>query len=120
MAARSLAPHGGNDCVQTPDKLAELIVGHFHPVGRMLEPCAGNGAFLRALKKQGLKPQWREIRLGRDFLVHTPNHWDWIITNPPWSQFRAFLKQSMIVADNIVFLCLINACFMKARWRDKI
>jgi hypothetical protein len=43
---------------------------------------------------------------------------DWIITNPPYSQFRNFLKHSMEIADNIVFLCLINAIWMKARLRD--
>ena len=29
---------------------------------------------------------------------------DWIITNPPFSQFRAFLLHAMTLADNVVFL----------------
>ena len=45
-------------------------------------------------------------------------HQDWIITNPPWSKFRDFLKKSMEVSDNVVFLALLNAWFMKARVRD--
>ncbi len=61
---------------------------------------------------------WCEIDKGRDFLNTQNNHWDWIVTNPPWSKFRAFLKQSMLVADNIVFLSLVNAFFMKARISD--
>jgi hypothetical protein len=44
---------------------------------------------------------WCEIAEGRDFLT-VSGRWDWIITNPPWSQFRPFL----------------NAWFMRARQRD--
>jgi len=58
-----------------------------------------------------------EIDAGSDFF-----NWqepvDWIVTNPPWSQFRAFLRHSMEVADNVVFLALLNAWFMRARVAD--
>jgi len=83
-------------------------------VGRLLEPCKGNGAFTRAMPNC----DWFEIDEGRDFLKYYYGHWDWVITNPPWSDFRRFLRKSMEVSDNVVFLCLINAFFMKARLRD--
>jgi hypothetical protein len=60
---------------------------------------------------------WCEIDKGKDFM-EVKGHWDWIITNPPYSQYRAFLKKSMEVADNVVFLQLINATFYRARLRD--
>jgi hypothetical protein len=60
---------------------------------------------------------WYEIEKGKDFL-QAQGHWDWIITNPPYSKYRAFLNKSMEVANNIVFLQLINATFYKARLRD--
>jgi hypothetical protein len=59
---------------------------------------------------------WYEIEDGKDFLT-ADGHWDFLITNPPYSKFRVFLEKSLQVADNIVFLCLINAFFMKARLR---
>ena len=62
---RSLVPKGGNDRIYTPDRLAMDIVRHFMPSGKILEPCAGDGAFLRALP---LDADWYEIDLGRDFL----------------------------------------------------
>lgn len=93
--------------------MASRIVAHFHPVGLILEPCAGAGAFVRAIPGC----DWCEIDEGRDFLT-TRGHWDWIVTNPPWSKFRPFLQHSMRVADNVVFLSLVNAFFMRARIAD--
>lgn len=57
---------------------------------------------------------------GRDFLTYdfAGEHFDWTITNPPWSLVRPFLKRAMEVSDHVVFLCLVNAIFMKARLRD--
>jgi hypothetical protein len=110
---RSLIPQGGNDRIYTPDQLASDIIAHFKPSGRLLEPCAGGGAFMRVLPGC----DWCEIDEGRDFL-QVRGHWNWIITNPPYSQFRAFLNKSMSVADNVAFLCLHNALFQRARQRD--
>ena len=109
---RPLAPKGGDDRVYTPPYLAQQIVAHYKPVGKILEPCRGKGAFTDILNCD-----WFEIDEGKDFMSAT-GHWDWIITNPPWSKFRIFLNKSMEVADNIVFLCLVNAFWMKARRRD--
>ena len=112
---RPLAPSGGNDRVFTPTQTAKLIVDHFMPCGRILEPCKGEGAF------SDLMPgcDWCEIEKGVDFF-EASGKWDWIVTNPPWSKFRDFLKHGMKVADNIVFLSLVNAWFMKARQRDML
>lgn len=113
---RPLAPKGGNDDVWTPDWLAAHIVAHFKPRGNMLEPCKGGGAFTRAMPGC----EWCEIKEGRNFLHGWSSdvHFDWIVTNPPWSQFRPFLNRSMRLADNIVFLSLLNAWYMKARLND--
>lgn len=112
---RPLAQHNGNDEVQTPIHLAKIIVKHFHPSGTILEPCCGDGNFLKLLPNA----DWCEINLGVDFLaLNNRQHWDWIITNPPYSKYRAFLRKAMEVADNVVFLQLINATFYKARLTD--
>ena len=37
------------DVVYTPDWLADLVVRHFAPTGRVLDPCRGDGAFYRLL-----------------------------------------------------------------------
>lgn len=120
MAKQPLAPKGGNDNVYTPPELAGLILNHFYDEGTLLEPCAGNGSFLSHYKYDS----WCETNPtcvyynGIDFLTADLDKVNWIITNPPWSQFRAFLKRSMELADNVVFLSLFNAWFMKARYED--
>lgn len=112
-----LIPKGGNDCVMTPDYLADKIVSHFNPFGQtVLEPCKGEGAFMRAFQKFGINADWCEINEGVDFYEYDKKV-DWIITNPPYSQFRAFLKKSTEVANNVVFLSLGNAFFFTARLR---
>lgn len=110
---KSIAASNGNDCIYTPYELCVNIVNHFNPVGTILEPCKGLDGFTRAMPNA----DWCEITKGRDFLT-VIGHWDWIITNPPYSKYRDFFNKSMEVADNIVFLQLINGTFYKARLRD--
>lgn len=116
----SLIPKGGNDKVYTPDWLAEAIVKHYDPSGLALEPCAGDGAFALAMDKHmGHLCDYCEIDDGIDFFkANYLPVFNWVITNPPWSKFRAFLKESMRVADNVVFLSHVNAFWLKARMRD--
>jgi len=114
---KSLLPKGGNDRIMTPDTLAEQMVSYFNPFGKtVLEPCKGEGAFMRAFEKYGINADWCEIDEGKDFYEYDKKV-DWIITNPPYSQLTKFLVKSLSVADNVVFLCLANAMFFTARIR---
>jgi hypothetical protein len=73
LVAKQLIPNGGNDDIQTPGYLANQIVKHFLPLidvknDFVLEPCAGKGAFVRALKANGIKNITTcEIKKGQDF-----------------------------------------------------
>jgi len=111
---KRLIPKGGNDCVQTPIEVCKDLISNFPIKGKILEPCKGDGNFLKVLPKG---TQWCEIKEGKDFMDYNGKV-DWIITNPPFSKFRAFLNKSMEVADNIIFLCTINHIWLKARIRD--
>ena len=102
-----------NDEVFTPDLLAENIVRHYNPTGKILEPCCGNGVFLKYMPNA----DWCEISKGRNFF-ECKEKYDWIITNPPWSIFRPFLIHALNVAENIVFLIPIVHYFSKARLRE--
>ena len=102
------------DCVQTPIEVADAIVKHFKPTGTILEPCKGEGNFLSVLPD---KTEWCEILEGKDFF-DVKKHYDWIITNPPYSKMRKFMQKAMEVSDNIVFLTSINHLWLKARIRD--
>jgi hypothetical protein len=124
LVAKQLVPNGGNDDIQTPGYLANQIVKHFLPLidvknDFVLEPCAGRGAFVRAFKASGIKNITTcEIKNGRDFFDYDQRV-DWIITNPPFSQMREFLKHSYEIASNVVFLTFTTHVLgMKARLQD--
>ena len=104
------------DIVITPEGVASEIVQHFKPTGRILDPCKGEGAFTEHLNGA----EWCEIMEGRDFFEwHEPV--DWIVSNPPYSIFSAFLRHSMEIAENVVYLIPVNKAFnsttmMKEIW----
>ena len=92
-----------NDVVMTPQETANWIVDYYKPTGRVLEPCRGDGKFYN-------RPEftdWCEISEGLDFFDFNDKV-DWIITNPPFSIYDAFLTKAFEVADNVVFFCPIN------------
>lgn len=101
---RSMVTKSGNDRVYTPDYLAKSIVERYQPKGRILEPCKGNGVFLKYMPTA----EWCEIDNGIDFMDWTDKV-DWIITNPPYSKYRDFLRHSFEIANNVVFLQFVNA-----------
>ena len=88
-----------NDVVFTPDWLAKQIVGMFDIKGNVLEPCKGEGAFLKYLPED---TEWCEIAEGKNYYDYNKKV-DWIVTNPPYSDYNRFLEHSFALADNIVF-----------------
>lgn len=88
------------DRVYTPDWAASDMVRFFAPCGRVLEPCCGDGALLKHLPSD---TEWCEIDKGRNFFDWS-EHVDWIISNPPYSKLRPFMKHAFTVANNVAFL----------------
>jgi hypothetical protein len=89
-----------NDVVFTPDWLAKKIVSMFNINGIVLEPCKGEGVFLKYLPEN---TEWCEIADGKNFYDYNKKV-NWIVTNPPYSDFNRFLEHSFELADNIVLL----------------
>ena len=96
-----------NDVVFTPDKLAHEITSLFDINGKVLEPCKGEGAFLKYLPKDTM---WCEIADGRNFYDFNDKV-DWIVTNPPYSDFNRFLAHCFELAENIVLLVPVAKMF---------
>ena len=114
MRSQANRNYKSDDCIMTPEYLAEALVNHFKPSGKILEPCKGTGNFLKFLPKDSL---WCEISEGKNFFDFNDKV-DWTITNPPWSQIRKFLQHSMEISKNVCFLFTINHLWTKARIRD--
>lgn len=104
------------DVVYTPRELAKSVIDHFQPKGSVLEPCRGSGHFFDAFPPDTTK-HYCEIDEGLDFFDwHDPV--DWVISNPPWSQFRAFNAHAMGLASNVVWIIPLVHFSGKARVRD--
>src|SRR5512145_1783139 len=89
-----------SDVVFTPYELAEDVVDFFKPYGACIDPCCGNGVFLDLLPSGS---DWCEITKGRDFYAWNKPV-DWCISNPPYSHYAAWMRHSMRVARNIVYV----------------
>jgi len=96
-----------NDVVFTPRWLAEDIVSMFPIEGKVLEPCKGEGAFMEYLPED---TDWCEISEGRNFYEYDKKV-DWIVTNPPYSDFNRFLDHAFSLADNVVLLVPVAKMF---------
>lgn len=96
-----------NDVVFTPDWLAKQICGMFDVKGKVLEPCKGEGAFLKYLPEN---TDWCEIADGKNYYDYNEKV-DWIVTNPPYSDYNRFLEHSFALADNIVLLVPVAKMF---------
>ena len=105
-----------HDKVYTPRQMARDVVEHFSPSGIVLEPCRGDGSFLEAFPADA-DARWCELDEGRDFF-DWHERVDWIISNPPWSEFRAFNIHAMSLATNVVWIIPLVHFSSRARIRD--
>lgn len=96
-----------NDVVFTPDWLTKRIVSMFDISGKVLEPCKGEGAFLKYLPPD---TDWCEIVDGKNYYDYKEQV-DWIVTNPPYSDFNRFLDHSFELAKNIILLVPVAKMF---------
>ena len=104
-----------SDIVYTPKEVAQHMVEHFKPKGRILDPCKGTGVFTDLLSGA----DWCEISDGKDFYDYTEKV-DWIISNHPYSIFSDFLRHSFTVAENIVYLIPANKTFNSYKMMKEI
>jgi hypothetical protein len=96
-----------SDKVYTPPELAKDIVSFFQPYGICLDPCMGTGCFLDLLPAGS---DWCEIEQGRDFYTYTKQV-DWIVSNPPYTHYSSWMRHSMKIARNIVYLMPVYKVF---------
>lgn len=104
------------DLIMTPVPLALELINHFPLFGKVLDPARGEGAFFDNFP-DSLNKNWAEIREGKSFFSMTEKV-DWVFTNPPWSKAREYLLHGMHLADNIVYLMIINHFTTKRRLQD--
>ncbi len=98
-----------SDIVYTPDSVAKQIMSHLNPSGVCLDPCKGDGAFLKYMPEGS---DYCEIREGKDFLTYS-REVDWVIGNPPYSIFESFLQKAFEISENVSYLVPVNKVFQR-------
>ena len=93
------------------------MIEHFLIAGRILDPCRGEGVFHDRLPGA----DWCEIQQGRDFFSQA-GPYDWIVGNPPYSIYAKWLRHSMEIAENSLYLIplsriLASDSMIKHVWR---
>jgi hypothetical protein len=107
-------PH--NDIVETPVEIARyMIKQHAHVMSEWIDPCMGSGVFYNNFPHY-VNADWREISLGRDFLIDDYLYADMCISNPPWSKIPSFIEKCRFM-QNVVFLMPITNIVTRARLR---
>jgi hypothetical protein len=118
---RNACTKSGNDEVYTPLELCNAVVSHYNPSGRVLEPCDGGGAFVKAFINHGISDISNfDISRGVDFLQYADTEpIDWLITNPPFSLLHKFTRKGMeLKIPNLVFLCYANTFMMNGKFNS--
>lgn len=92
------------DVVYPPNWVVRDMVDFFKPSGRILEPSAGDGVFFRNTSHRNGVVRDCE---GTGF-VSWRERVDWIVGNPPYKVFNAWLRHSFNLADNILYIFPLN------------
>lgn len=107
------------DKFYTPTELAASLVP-LVPAWRQdtfFDPFRGQGAFYENFT--GHVSGWAEIDEGLDFFDTPPGQWDWLISNPPYSNLDDVLEHSCRVAKKgFAYLLLGHA--ITPKWLERI
>ncbi len=122
--------------ITPPEVVSNFLGSHQLQQGNMLEPCAGNGSFIKAIRQAGYDNHITSIEIFEqqynnllqydnnevlitDFLEWEPNKkYKTIITNPPYSLAMEFLNKSFEIAEEgTEIIMLLRLAFLEGKKR---
>ena len=83
----------GPDDFMTPALALEPLYPFLKKEWVLWECAAGSGNLVRAFEQKGYSVIGSDILVGHDFLTSEPEHFDCIVTNPPYSLKQKFLER---------------------------
>jgi len=87
------ASQGRPDDFQTPPEALEPLLPYLKKDWIIWECAEGKGLLSNALRGSGFVVTSSDILTGQDFRMWQPEHWDCIVTNPPYSIKQQFLER---------------------------
>ena len=103
--------NGGGDEQYTPPKTVEILLPHIqHLKGKIiwLPFDRDDSQFVKVLKANGFKVKNSHIDYGQDFFKYEPDKWDVIISNPPYTNKRAYWERCLAFGKPFALLLPIN------------
>lgn len=101
---------GVYDELYTPNEAIEMLLPYIPKKIKTIWECTAieNSNIVKVLENHNYKVIKSHIENGDDFLKYEPNHYDMIITNPPYSMKDKFLKRAFELNKPFAFLLPIT------------
>jgi len=93
-----------SDDFQTPPEALSPLLPYLNKKWIIWECADGHGNLTKAFGKLGYKVIGTDILTGENFLTWTPDRYDVIVTNPPYSQKQEFLERAYQLGKPFAFL----------------
>jgi predicted RNA methylase len=102
-----------SDLYETPFSITRHLLSRVILKGKVLEPACGNGAICKVLDEYNITYDCYDVET--DFLKET-NHYDTIITNPPFSLAKEFIFKAKEISDVFYYLLPLSYLHGKERF----
>jgi DNA polymerase I-like protein with 3'-5' exonuclease and polymerase domains len=126
-------PRHPADLYETPPEAVEMLLEHVPLEGPVLEPSAGRGAIVTALRQRGLQVHASDlfdhgaeptlaIRTGVDFLsITSMSGCRSIVMNPPFKDAESHVRHALqLLPDGGVLAVLLRMTWIAAKARDDL
>jgi hypothetical protein len=105
------------DDFQTPPEALIPLLPFLHKTWLVWECAAGEGYLVRELRQRGYAVVDSDILRGLDFLTWTPERFDCIVTNPPYSLKHQFLIRCYELGKPFALLLPLTTLETRTRQR---
>ena len=108
---RRILHRGGGDEKYTPAHGVEILLPHIAHLKNKIIWCPFDKAhseFVRVLRRHGFSVVHSHIDDGQDFFTYEPEHWDVIISNPPYKGKRKFWERCLAFGKPFALLLPVN------------
>lgn len=103
--------NGGGDEQLTPRKTVEILLPYITHLKNKIIWCPfdkEDSNFVKVLTENGYNVVYSHIEYGQDFFEYEPNEWDVIISNPPYTNKRAFWERCLGFGKPFTLLLPLN------------
>lgn len=103
--------NGGGDEQLTPQKTVEILLPYITHLKNKIIWCPfdkEDSNFVKVLTENGYNVVYSHIEYGQDFFKYEPDEWDVIISNPPYTNKRAFWERCLGFGKPFTLLLPLN------------